>query len=220
MANKTALVIGATGLVGEETLRQLLLSAQYSRVIALTRKPIGIQHAKLENPVVDFDKPEQFDQIKADDVYCAMGTTIGKAGSQAVFRKVDLEIPLLVAGIALKNGADRFLLVSSLGADAGSAVFYSRTKGELEQALMKLNFKSLAIFRPSILLGDRKEQRTGEAIGRFVSEKLSFLFAGPLAKYKGTPAGVLAKAMINEAGSNATGVHIIENEEIFVIAEK
>ena len=220
MAKKTALIIGATGLVGEETLRQLLQSTDYSKVIALTRKPLGFTNAKLENPVVDFDRPEQYDGIKPDDVYCAMGTTIGKAGSQEAFRKADFEIPLRVAELALKNGASKFMLVSSMGADAKSKIFYSRTKGELEQALMKLKFKTLLIFRPSILLGDRKEKRTGEAIGRLVAEKLSFLFAGPLAKYKGTPVDLLAKAMIIEANGNKTGVNMIENDEIFVIAKK
>ena len=220
MAKKTALIIGATGLVGEETLRQLLQSTDYSKVIALTRKPLGFTNAKLENPVVDFDRREQYDGIKPDDVYCAMGTTIGKAGSQEAFRKADFEIPLRVAELALKNGASKFMLVSSMGADAKSKIFYSRTKGELEQALMKLKFKTLLIFRPSILLGDRKEKRTGEAIGRLVAEKLSFLFAGPLAKYKGTPVDLLAKAMIIEANGNKTGVNMIENDEIFVIAKK
>lgn len=220
MANKTALVIGATGLVGEETLKQLLNSAQYSKVIGLTRRPLDIKHAKLENPVVDFDKPGQYSSIKADDVYCAMGTTIGKAGSQAAFKRVDFEIPLLVAKQALDNGAAKFILVSSMGADAKSMVFYSRTKGELEQALAQLKYKAVLIFRPSILLGNRKEHRTGEAIGRFAAEKLSFLFAGPLAKYKGTPVDLLAKAMIKEAGENVSGVRIIENNEIFEIAEK
>lgn len=220
MANKTALVIGATGLVGEETLKQLLQSAQYDKVIALTRRPLDITGPKLENQVVDFENPEQFGSIKADDVYCAMGTTIGKAGSQAAFKRVDFEIPLQVAETALKNGAAKFILVSSTGADAKSAIFYSRTKGELEQALMKLKYKALLIFRPSILLGNRKERRTGEEIGRFVAEKLPFLFSGPLRKYKGTPVNLLANAMIKAALEDSNGTRIIENEEIFEIAEK
>lgn len=220
MTNKTALVIGASGLVGEATVKQLLQSQHYSKVIALTRKPLAINNSKFENPVVNFDKPEQYNKIKADDVYCAMGTTITKAGSQAAFKKVDYEIPMQVANWALQNGATQFILVSSLGADAQSAVFYSRTKGELEVALKALSYKSLLIFRPSILLGDRKEKRTGEAIGRFVAEKLSFLFAGPLGKYKGTPATLLATAMIKLANEGNTGARIIENDEIFRIAEK
>lgn len=220
MANKTALVIGATGLVGEETLKQLLQSAFYTRVIALTRRALDIKNAKLENRVVDFDKPEQYSDLKADDVYCAMGTTIGKAGSQAAFKKVDFEIPLQIAQLALKNGATQFILVSSLGAKAGSPVFYSRVKGELEEALTKLNYKSLVILRPSILLGDRKEKRTGEAVGRFVAEKMPFLFAGALAKYKGTPVNLLASVMIQQANKVQPRLHIIENQEIFAIAEK
>ena len=220
MTNKTALVIGASGLVGEATVKQLLQSQHYSKVIALTRKPLAINNSKFENPVVNFDKPEQYNKIKADDLYCAMGTTITKAGSQAAFKKVDYEIPMQVANWALQNGATQFILVSSLGADAKSAVFYSRTKGELEEALKALSYKSLLIFRPSILLGDRKEKRTGEAIGRFVAEKLSFLFAGPLGKYKGTPATLLAAAMIKLANEGNTGTRLIENDEIFRIAEK
>ena len=220
MTNKTALIIGANGLVGEATIKQLLQSPQYSKVIALTRKPLAINNSKFENPVVNFDKPEQYNKIKADDVYCAMGTTITKAGSQAAFRRVDYEIPMQVAGWALNNGATQFILVSSLGADAKSAVFYSRTKGELEEALKALNYKSLLVFRPSILLGDRKEKRTGEAIGRFMAENLSFLFAGPLGKYKGTPVDLLATAMIKLANDGKQGVRIIENDEIFRIVEK
>lgn len=220
MTNKTALIIGANGLVGEATVKQLLQSQHYSKVIALTRKPLAINNSKFENPVVNFDRPEQYNKIKADDVYCAMGTTITKAGSQAAFRKVDYEIPMQVANWALQNGATQFILVSSLGADAKSAVFYSRTKGELEEALKALSYKSLLVFRPSILLGDRKEKRTGEAIGRFVAEKLSFLFAGPLGKYKGTPATLLSAAMIKLANEGNTGTRIIENDEIFRIAEK
>lgn len=220
MSNKTALIIGATGLVGEETLKELLQSADYGKVIALTRKLLNLKNAKLENPVVDFDKPEQYKAIKADDVYCAMGTTIGKAGSQAAFKKVDFEIPLQVAEFALKNGAAKFILVSSMGANAKSAIFYSRVKGELEEALIKLKYKAVIIVRPSILLGDRKEKRTGEAIGRLVSEKLSFLFAGPLAKYKGTPADLLARVMVKLANDGKQGIRVIENDEIFVAAEK
>lgn len=221
MTNKTALIIGATGLTGEECLKQLLNNAAYNQVIALTRKPLSITHTHLQNVVVDFDHLDKYAaNVKADHIYCAIGTTIGKAGSQQAFRHVDFDIPLQVAQLAKANGAQKMLLVSSMGANAGSGIFYSRTKGELEEALKKLNFESLLIFRPSILLGNRKEKRTGEEIGRFAAEKFSFLFNGPLKKYKGTPVTVLAKAMINAGLENTHGVCIIENEEIFVLAEK
>ena len=158
--------------------------------------------------------------LKADDVFCALGTTIAKAGSQAAFRKVDYEIPLQIAELALHNGATQFILVSSLGADATSSFFYSKVKGELETALQKMKFDSLLIFRPSILLGDRNEQRLGEEVGKFFAEKLTFLFAGPLKKYKGTPANLLAKTMVNVAQEKGKGVRIIENVEIFEISKK
>lgn len=212
---KTALIIGATGLVGEQCLNELLASAAYEKVVALTRKKLALQNPKLQNIVTDFENLEQIkDQLKADDVFCTMGTTIGKAGSKEAFRKVDFEIPLQVAQLSLWNGAKKFVLVSSLGADAASLVFYSKTKGELENELMKLNFESLVILRPSILLGDRKERRVGEEIGRFAAEKLSFLFAGPLKKYRGTPADVLGKLMVSLAQQKIKGVRILENEEI------
>jgi uncharacterized protein YbjT (DUF2867 family) len=221
MNHQTALIIGATGLTGHECLLQLLNTPPYSKVTALTRKPLPITHPRLENVVVDFDKLDNYTaKIKADDIYCAIGTTIGKAGSQAAFTHVDYEIPLQVAQIAKANGAQKLMLVSSMGADAKSGIFYSRTKGQLEEALKKLGFESLLIFRPSILLGDRKEKRRGEEIGRFVAEKMPFLFSGPLKKYRGTPVSILSKAMINGCLENSRGVRIIENDAIFVLAEK
>ena len=125
---KTALIIGATGLVGEQCLNELLASSAYEKVIALTRKKLALQNSKLQNIVTDFENLELIkDQLKADDIFCAMGTTIGKAGSKEAFRKVDFEIPLQVAQLGLWNGAKKFILVSSLGADAASLVFYSKT---------------------------------------------------------------------------------------------
>lgn len=212
---KTALIIGATGLVGEQCLNALLGSNAYEKVIAVTRKSINSNNPKLQNIISNFENTGQLAaQLKADHVFCAMGTTIARAGSQAAFKVADYQIPLQVATLALQNGAQKFILVSSLGADARSAVFYSRVKGELEEALKKLNYGTLIILRPSILLGNRREKRTGEAIGRFVAEKFSFLFAGPLKKYKGTPAGVLGNLMVKLALEKNSGVLIIENDEI------
>ncbi len=219
---KTALIIGATGLVGELCLNELLNSVAYGKVIALSRTKIISRKAKLVNIVTDFENLESIkEQLKADDVFCAIGTTITKAGSKEAFRKVDYEIPLKVAELTRKNGAKKFILISSIGADASSAVFYSKVKGELEEALKKLRFDWLIIFRPSILLGDRKEKRTGEAIGRFAVEKLSFLFAGPLKKYKGTPVYLLGRLMVKMAQEILPSsleklplVRIIGNEEI------
>lgn len=212
---KTALLIGATGLVGEQCLAALLQSNAYEKVIALTRSKLSTTHPKLENIVTYFEHLESLkDKLRVDDVFCSMGTTIGKAGSEEAFRKVDFEIPLQVAKLAAKNGAKQFVLVSSLGADAGSSIFYSRVKGELEEALKAVGFEAVLIFRPSILLGSRKERRYGEEVGRFVAEKFSFLFAGPLKKYRGTPVDTLATKMLHHAQKKLEGVQIFENEEI------
>lgn len=218
---KTALLIGATGLVGEQCLQELLASSAYVKVIALTRKKTEQHDSKLVNIVTDFENLEAIkQQLKCDDVFCAMGTTIAKAGSQAAFRRIDFEIPLQVAELTLQNGAKKFLLVSSIGADASSLAFYTRVKGEIENALMKMKFESVLVFRPSILLGNRKETRRAEEVGRFFAEKLSFLFAGPLKKYRGTPANLLAKVMVYLAQEKKKAIRIIENEEILEIAEQ
>ncbi len=219
---KTALIIGATGLVGEQCLNGLLNSVAYEKVIALTRKPIKSPKQKLHNIVTDFNNLAEIkEQLKADDVFCAMGTTIATAGSKEAFKRVDFDIPLQVAEIAKANGATRFILVSSLGADAKSSVFYSRMKGELEEAVKRLRYDWLVVFRPSLLLGDRKERRTGEQVARFVAEKFSFLFTGPFRKYKGTPVYLLGKQMVRVAQEREPSslekipvVRIIENEEI------
>lgn len=208
-------------MVGEQCLKELLASRVYTKVIVVVRRKPGIQNPKMDTIITDFKDVESLKaRIKADDVYCAMGTTIGKAGSQVAFKRVDFEIPLKIAELALWNGTSKFILVSSLGADASSSVFYSKVKGELENALKKLKYDSLLIFRPSILLGDRKEKRTGEAIGRLLAEKLSFIFAGPLKMYKGTPVDMLAQQMVKLATGTSKGVRIIENKEIFELAEK
>jgi uncharacterized protein YbjT (DUF2867 family) len=219
--SKTALIIGATGLTGEQCLMELLASPEYDKIIALTRTRLQTTNSQIQNIITDFKNLESLrPQLRADHVYCCMGTTIAKAGSQAAFRHVDYEIPLQVAEIARQNGATKFILITSLGSDASSKIFYSRVKGELENALEKLNYESLLIFRPSILLGKRKEKRTGEAIGMLAAEKLSFLFAGPLKKYRGTPVDTIAKVMVKLANQTTPKIRIIENEEIFVLADK
>lgn len=219
--NRTALIIGSTGMVGEQCLRELLACNTYSKVVALTRTKLALAHPKLENRVSDFERLEDMREwLQCDDVYCAIGTTIAKAGSQAAFRKVDYEYPLRVAQLALWNGAKRFILVSALGANTSSPFFYSRVKGELEQALMQLGYEALIILRPSILLGNRKEQRKGEAAGVWVAEKLPFLFCGPFKKYRGTPAALVAQTMVKLGALNSKGVQILENENIFEEVQK
>jgi uncharacterized protein YbjT (DUF2867 family) len=218
-SSKTALIIGATGLVGHYCLQYLLQSNNYEKVIALTRRPVEFDKQyinKLDNLITDFENLEALaDRLKADDVFCAMGTTIGKAGSQAAFKKIDYEIPLQVAKLAHKQGAKKFILVSSIGADSKSMAFYTRVKGEIEEAILQIGYESIVILRPSILLGKRSEMRIGESVGQLFAQGFSFLFAGPLAMYKGIPGQTVAKAMVNLALKPTGKKLIVLNKDIF-----
>lgn len=194
---KTALIVGATGLVGNHCLEFLVSSGLYSNIIVLTRKKIAPLLLGVTNIVSDFDKLDEIaSQLVADHVYCALGTTIAKVGSREVFKKVDYDYPLKIAEITKRNGAQKFILVSAIGADKASPVFYSKTKGELEDAIEQLRFESTIILQPSFLLGKREELRIGELIGKNIASALSFAFVGSLKQYKGIDSKTVAKAMI------------------------
>lgn len=210
---KTAVVIGASGLVGSLLTKQLLQSSHYGKVVLLNRKASGLSHAKLQEKQIDFDAPDLTD-VQADDVYCAIGTTLKKAGSKEAQYKIDCLYPARLAGLLLKQGATRFLLVSSIGANAQSGNFYLRTKGELEQQLMALKFPSLVIVRPSFILGDREEFRAGEKIGIVLMKVFSPLLLGGLKKYRGVEATAIAACLIQQAVSGQNGTLILESNQI------
>ncbi len=214
---RTAVIAGASGLTGKLCLYYLLEHEEYTRVVSLVRKPIPIKHPKLEQVVIDFNKPELI-SVAGDDVFCCLGTTIKKAGSQENFRKVDFEYPLALAKQLLINGAKQLMLISAMGADKKSAVFYNRVKGETESAVSGLGFKAVKIFRPSILLGSRDEFRPGEWVAQVILKPLSVLFVGPLKKYKPVTAETVAMAMVNVALNKDEGVHIYENDRLFTLA--
>lgn len=207
---RTALIAGASGLVGGECLRRLLASDEYSSVTVVVRRPLGAatQHAKAREIIVDFERLDSARaDLRADHVFCALGTTIRKAGSQARFRQVDFGYPRHFAELALANGARHFSLVSALGASSKSGVFYSRVKGELEDALRVMGWPSLCLLRPSVIAGDRQEARPLE---RLTEALLRF---GPAA-YRPVEAGRIAAAMIATAGREPRGVTIVESREI------
>lgn len=211
---QSVLLLGATGLVGGECLKLLCADDSWQRVITLTRRPLPAeaQHPKVENHAIDFDRAGNYRElISAGRVICALGTTIKKAGSQENFYKVDFTYAYELARIARENGAEHFLLVSSSGADARSRIFYSRVKGELEEALKTLGYPALSIFRPSLLLGDRRETRPGEDIAKFMSGL--FGFAMP-ARYKPVHARSVAAAIVQVARENRPGIRILESDEI------
>jgi len=209
MNNKVALIAGSTGLTGSYLLNILLEAPEYREVIAYVRKPSGNQHPKLKEVVVDWDTLQA--SVEADDVYCCLGTTIKKAGSQEAFRKVDYAYPLQLAQVQFKGGSQQFLLVSAIGADAKSAIFYSRVKGELENAIQAIGYNSVQIFRPSFIAGPRKESRAGERIGLAIFSFLSPLFIGPLKKYAPIHAEQIARAMYRTAQKNISGSHIYDS---------
>jgi len=212
---RTALLLGATGLVGGELLTLLLADAEYRQVTMLVRRNLPRTHPKLVQRVVDFkDLSRDADAFKVDDVFCCLGTTIKKAGSQEAFRVVDYTYPLESAKLAARQGAGQYLLITALGADAQSSVFYNRVKGEVEEAIGKLPLRSLHIFRPSLLLGDRQESRTGEKIAIAVMKPLGFLLAGPLKKYRGIQARTVAQAMLRTAKRNLAGRHAYNSDVI------
>lgn len=216
MAQKTAIVLGATGLIGGYCLTHLLENNNYSKITSLHRRKLSLSHPKLEQHVIDFDNPQDYVKyFKADDLFFCLGTTIKTAGSQAAFRKVDYEYVIESARFSAQNGAQQFLVVSSIGANADSANFYLRTKGEMEEALKKIAFKNIHIFRPSMLLGPRKEFRFGENIGKAVMKVIAPLMLGPLKKYKAIHAETVAKAMIKAANQpGAKPISIYESDEI------
>ncbi|MEK4868228.1 oxidoreductase [Niallia sp. FSL W8-1348] len=213
--NRKAFVAGATGEVGKEIVKLLLNEPAYTSITLIVRRPTGISHPKLQEKVVDFDQLEQTDMdLTGADVFCTLGTTIKKARTKEAFRQVDYVYPLTLGRIAKVQGAKQFLIVTSIGANPSSRLFYTRVKGDIEESLHGLNLPGLHIFRPSLLLGNREEFRTGERIASAVSGMLSPLFAGPLRKYKPIQAHSVAKAMLLAAESNLSGMHVYESNKI------
>lgn len=212
---RTALVAGATGLVGGHLVRVLVGRPEYSQVTVLVRRKLDFAHPKLTQRVVDFDHLETHaDAFAVDDVFCCLGTTIKKAGSQPAFRKVDFDYPLAMGRLAKAHGAQRYLLVSSMGANARSSVFYSRVKGEVENALAELGLPAVLIFRPSLLLGERQEHRFGESVAAAVTKVINPLMVGGLRKYRGIEGLTVARAMVAAAGTAVTGVQVYESDRI------
>lgn len=217
---RIALVLGATGLVGRALTRDLL-AGNWDEVRVLVRRPLELRHPKLKQIQVDWDRLEQYGESFADvtAVFCCLGTTIKKAGSQKQFERVDLEYPLAAAALAKAKGVKQFLAVSSMGANAKSRTFYSRTKGRTEEGLIAAGFHGLHLFQPSLLLGEREEFRLGERVAAVLMKALDFAMVGKAAKYRAIPAATVARAMMNIAQAETGGVHIYTNDVIHVIGK-
>jgi len=217
---KTALIAGATGLVGGHCLALLLDEPAYGRVIAVGRRALALQHPKLVHHVIDFDRlgAAGTEFPAADDVFCCLGTTMKRAGTQSAFRQVDFVYVVGLASQALQHGAKQFLLVSALGASPKSPLFYNQVKGEAEEAVTRLPFEGRYMIRPSLLAGDRPEHRPAERFGLAVASGVSLALVGPLRKYRPILAATVAKAMVRVAVTAPGGVRIYESDELEELA--
>ncbi|MDI3290503.1 NAD(P)H-binding protein [Polyangium sp. 15x6] len=216
LEGRTALLAGATGLVGRDCLARLLEHPAYARVVVLVRRSTGMNHDKLHEIRVDFDALGDLASLPAvDDVFIALGTTIKAAGSRPAFFKVDHDYVVSVAKLGKRAGARRLSLVSSIGADPTAMNFYLRVKGEAERDISELGYECVDILRPSMLLGDRTEHRTGEALAAPIMRAVSGAMIGPLRVYRAIQARDVAAAMVGGLVSDATaGVRIRTFDDI------
>ncbi|TWI79324.1 uncharacterized protein YbjT (DUF2867 family) [Lacibacter cauensis] len=208
MNGQTAVVIGATGLVGSSLVQQLLNDDAFDLVRILVRRTVNLQHPKLEVCITDFSNYEQYQQQlgTGNCIFCCIGTTMAQVkGDKALYRTIDFDIPVNAARFGKAAGFQQYLLVSAIGANSSSRFFYPRLKGEVEDVIAGFNFNSLHIFRPSFLLGNRTEQRTGEKIGIALFRLFKFLTPS---NYKGINVADVAKAMIRANKQNNAGVHV------------
>lgn len=215
MSKRTAVLLGASGMVGGFCLKALLQSEEYGRVVVMSRRELALAaNPKLEKKIVNFDALTANDFAGANDIFCALGTTIRKAGSQEAFQRVDLEYPVAAARQGRSAGATQFVLVSSAGADATAKNFYLRTKGDLEQKLGELGYQGLHIFRPGLLLGQREEVRPGERFATRIAPFINMTLWGPLRHYRSIAGEAVGNAMVVAASQSTTGTTYYEYDQI------
>jgi len=216
---KIANVIGATGLVGSNLVQQLLKDTRFEKVNVFVRHSTGIKNNKLQEHIVNFDEPDKWKKLLAGDVlYSAMGTTLKEAGSKDAQYKIDYTYQYQAAKAAAANGVKEYVLVSAAGSSPDAKIFYSKMKGELEQAVQKLPFEAIHIMRPGMLTGERARVRTGEKIGVGVMNIISMIPG--LRQLKPIQGGEVAKAMINATFCHTSGIHIYSMGEMHQLASR
>lgn len=215
VAKKTALIFGASGLVGGHLLKLLLNCEAYDVVRSMGRRELPIQHPKLKQYVIDMDHPSTFESmVKCNDLFICLGTTMAKAGSKEAFYKVDYTYCYEIAKIAERQKVSQLLIVTAAGSDPDSMFFYSQVKGQLERDLKKLKFWGLHIFQPSLLLGDRDERRLGESVAAVIGKGIKFISGNLLKKYVPIEGNQVAAAMIEAANKLQSGTFVYTSDEL------
>lgn len=213
--SKKAIIVGASGLIGSKLLTIVLQSPEYGPVLSLSRKKLQESHEKLTQEVVDFDKPEEYENlINGHALFCCLGSTKNKTPDLNDYRRIDHDYPLELAQMAHKNGVEQYHLVSSVGANSRSSNFYTKMKGETEDDIIKAGLNCLHIYRPSFLLGKRKEKRTMERVVLIFMRIIDPLLIGGLKKYRSIPAQTVAMAMYKQSLKNLGGVFIHASDKI------
>ncbi|MBK8394699.1 MAG: oxidoreductase [Leptospiraceae bacterium] len=208
-------MLGASGLVGSSLLKYLLEDHSVKKISLFVRKKLDITNPKLTQIIVDYNNLESYSEFfQVDHIFCCLGTTIRTAGSRDAFKQVDFHYVIESAKLGKEKGVKNFSVVSAMGSNSKSRIFYNRVKGEMENSLQKIGFESLHIFRPSLLLGNRAEIRKGEKVGAVLSRVFSFAFIKGLKKYKPIQADYVAKAMIELAKNKTYGLQIIESDQM------
>ena len=222
MENKTALIVGATGLVGRQLLDVLLNNDYYNKIIIVGRRTVGLRDPRIEELIIDFDQFDKYrGQISANDYYCSIGTTMKQAGSKDTFMKIDHSYPIKLAQNAATDPLfEQFLLVSAAGANTESSLFYNEVKGKTEEALKSLNLKSLLIFRPSLLLGKRQSSRTFEEVAKIMCYFLGFFIIGSSLKKWAIESSDVANSMYMAAKQHLVkGVQVFKYQEMIELSE-
>jgi len=214
-STKHALILGSTGLVGSQLTSEILENSEYETVCTLVRRPTSLKHPKLKEVITDFSRlSENTEVFQVDEVFICLGTTRKKAGSKENFIKVDHDYVVEAAKLAKAQDVQRIAVVSAIGADSESRFFYKRIKGQMEEAVSGIGIPFTYFFRPSLLLGDRKEFRPGEKMGEWLGKAVQPILIGKLKKYRSVEGKKVAKAMVAFMKNSKNGVHLVESDLI------
>ena len=210
---KTAIVLGATGLTGGKLLQLLLEDDRYRRIKVLSRSSVGFHHPKIQEYLGDLTNLKGFSEdFKADEIFCCIGTTKSKTPDKEVYKNIDYGIPVNAAHLCKQNGIDTFIVISALGANSESTIFYNRVKGEMEEAILRMGIAKTHILQPSLIGGKRKEKRIGEWLFKQIMKIANLALVGSLEKYRSIEPETIAKAMLWLANNHYENIRIASDE--------